>query len=224
MLARFLPLGAEFQGDVEVLGPELDQRWVAVGLLGPKLLEHRAGEAVVVAEGRRGRGIDVGERLPGLLAPALADEPRRARPAPGSRRRPARRTASRTRRACSGGRSRSPASAPARPPPPRPCGGQRGLGEARRQRLEPLPRAEPALRAPRCELRLELGDLVPGQIAAVGDGRDQLRPSGTSPGPTGSSAKGNSVTAGERAPARAPRSRRQACPAPLLSGPPCGGR
>ena len=126
MLARFLPLGAELQGDVEVLGPRLDQRWVAVGLLGPGFLEHRAGEAVEVAEGRRGRGIDVGERLPGLLAPALADEPRRARPAPGSRRRPARRTASRTRRACSGGRSRSPASAPARPPPPRPCGGQHG--------------------------------------------------------------------------------------------------
>ena len=50
------------------------------------------------------------------------------------------------------------------------------LGEERGQRLEPLPGAQPALRAPGRQLGLLAGDLVPGEVAAVVDGRDQPAP------------------------------------------------
>ena len=43
-------------------------------------------------------------------------------------------------------------------------------------RLEPLPGAQPALRAPGGNLRILTGDLVPGQIAAVVHRRDELSP------------------------------------------------
>src|SRR3954471_11137330 len=57
-----------------MLRPELDERGVAVGLVGAKLLQHRAGEAVEVAERGGSLWLDVRQRLPGLLGLALADE------------------------------------------------------------------------------------------------------------------------------------------------------
>ena len=135
---------------------------------------------------------------PGSPRARAGGRARHARLAPGSRRRPARRTASRTRRACSGGRSRSPASAPARPPPPRPCGGQRvsaklaGSGSSRFH--------APSQRSAHHGASCGSSSAISSQVRSPrwGTGETSLRPSGTSPGPTGSSAKGNSVTAGER--------------------------
>src|SRR5512132_4242328 len=61
-------LGSELERDVEVLRPELDERGIAVWLVRPQLLEHRAGQAVEVSEGARRTSIDLGrERLPALL-------------------------------------------------------------------------------------------------------------------------------------------------------------
>src|SRR5215203_1470504 len=57
-----------------MLGPELDEGGIALGLVRAQLLEHRAGEAIEVAERARGGHFDVGQWLPPLARTPLPHE------------------------------------------------------------------------------------------------------------------------------------------------------
>ena len=180
--------GSEVNRDVEVLGPELNERGIPIGLVGAELLEHRAGEAIEVAERGGGGDLHTGERLVPLLGAGLAyelavldadlavgsvlDEERRAE------------AAARVAQGDLVGRQALEGDHPLGDPVQR----DPRLREGRRQGLEPLPGAQPPVGAPGRDIRVLRRDLVPGVIAAIVDRRDQLASLGTSPGSTGSSA------------------------------------
>ena len=170
------PLGAQVDRDVEVVGPELDARRIPVDLVGSQLLEHRAAEAVVVAEGACRGDLHAGDRLPRLLRAGLPDQlavldPDLAIHAVLIEERGAEATARVAQRdlvrgQSGGGDDRLGDLVECHP----------GLGEGRRQGLESRPCAKPAVGAPGSDLRVLDRDLVPGVIAAVVHRRDQLTP------------------------------------------------
>ena len=192
----------ELEREVEVLRPQLHRRRIAVGLLGAQLLQHRAGEAVEITQHPRGTGVHL--------------EPLE-RPAAGSRSSPSPRW-----RTSSGPSTRTwqswpPSRKKGVPKPPRVkrsaisfSGIRAGATtssatrcSARRVSANPPGSGSSGFQAP--SQRSAHQSAISGRSAATWSqvrspwsltGETSLRPSGTSPGATGSSAKGSTSTAG----------------------------
>ena len=194
-------LGAELERDVEVLRPELHQRRIPVGLLGAQLLQHRAGEAVEVAERPRGTGststpVERPSRSssPAALAHQLGalDPDLAVGAVPSKKGVPKPPRVKRSAISFSGFRAGATTSSATW------CSARAVSANAPGSGSSAPPGAEPALGAPVGDLGRSARDLVPGQVAVVADGRDQLAALGHLAGRDGIVGEGLDVDRGRR--------------------------